>query len=59
MNDTVHLKMEGRSAELLMKVEPKLYWKFLSVENGISTMYVKLKKALYGTLQLAMLFGRL
>ena len=31
MNDTVHLKMEGRLAELLVKVELNLYWKFLSV----------------------------
>ena len=33
MNDTVHLKMQGRLAEQLMKVEPKLYWKFLNLEN--------------------------
>ena len=34
MNDSVHLKMEGRLEEKLVKVEPKLYQKFLSVENG-------------------------
>jgi len=34
------------------------YQKFLSVENGRSTMYVMLKKALYGTLQVAMLFWK-
>ena len=56
MNDTVHRKMEGRLVELLMKVEPKLYRKFLSVESGRSTMYVKLKKALYGTSQAVMHF---
>jgi len=58
MDDFVQLKMEGRLAELLVKVDPKLYRKFLSVENGRSTMYVKLKKALYGTLQAAMLFWK-
>ena len=31
MNVNVHLKMEGRLAELLMKAEAKLNWKFLSV----------------------------
>jgi len=46
MNDVVHLKMEGRLAELLAKVDPKLYRKFLSVENGRSSMYVKLKRLL-------------
>ena len=51
------LKMEGMLA-LLVKLEPKLYRKFLGVENERSTMYVKLKKALYGTLQAAMIFGR-
>jgi len=59
MNDTVHLKMEGRLAELLVKVERKLYRKFVCVENGRSTMYVKLKKALYGSLQATMLFWKL
>jgi len=34
MNDTVHLKIEGRLEEKLVKVESKLYQKFLSVENG-------------------------
>ena len=37
MNDTVHLKMEGSLAESLLKEDPNLYQKFLSVENVRST----------------------
>ena len=58
MNDTVHVKMEGSLAELMVKIDPKLYQKYLSNENGKSVLYVRLKKALYGTLQAAMLFWR-
>ena len=58
VNDVLHLKMEGRLAKLLVKLDPKLYRKFLSVDNGRSIMYVKLKKALYRTLQSAILFWK-
>jgi len=58
MNDTVHVKMEGCLAELLVKIDPELYRKFLSNKNGKSVLYVRLKKAVYGTLQAAMLFWR-
>ena len=50
MNDTVHVKMEGSLAELMVKIDPKLYRKYLSNENGHSV--------LYGTLQAAILFWR-
>jgi len=36
----------------------KLYQKFLSVEIGRSTMYVKLKMAHFGALQAVMLFWK-
>jgi len=56
MVGNVHVKLEGRLAELLMKLEPKLYNEYLYNGNGKHTMYVKLKKELYGKLQAAMLF---
>ena len=52
----IHMKMEGKLAELKVKLEPKIYRRYLQNENGGSVMYVKLKKALYGTRQAAQLF---
>ena len=52
----VHMKLEGKIADLLTKLEPDLYNKYIKTINGKSIIYVKLKKALYGTLQAAMLF---
>jgi len=53
MVGNVHVKLEGRLAELLTKLDPKLYNEYLYNNNGKPTMYVKLKKALYGILQAA------
>jgi len=52
----VHMKLEGKIADLLSELEPELYNKYIQKVKGRSIMYVKLKKALYGTLQAAMLF---
>eukprot|EP00957_Ditylum_brightwellii_P113528 8656010-Ditylum_brightwellii.AAC.1 len=43
-------------AELLVKINPAPYRKHLRVENDKPVMYVHLKKALYGTMQAALLF---
>jgi hypothetical protein len=58
MEDTVHMMLEGPMAELLVKIDPKLYQKYLMVKNGKPIVYVQLKKALYGTLQAALLFWK-
>ncbi len=58
MEDTLHMMLEGKMAELLVKLDPKLYHKYVQVEKGKNILYVKLKKALYGTLKAALLFGR-
>jgi len=52
----VHMKLEGKIADLLAELEPDLYRKYMIKMNGKSVLYVKLRKALYGTLQAAMLF---
>ena len=57
--DDVHMKMEGKMAELLVKLDPKLYRKYITSENGKSVLYVTPKKALYGTLQAAMMFWKM
>jgi hypothetical protein len=43
--------LEGKMAELLVQLDPELYSQHLFVENGKKHLYVKLKKALYGTLK--------
>jgi hypothetical protein len=46
-------------AELLVKIDPKLYRKYLLlVSKGKPVIYVQLKKALYGTQQVALLFWK-
>ena len=58
MVGNVHVKLEGRLAELLAKIDPVTYNEYIHSTNGQPTMYVKLRKALYGTLQAAMLFWK-
>ena len=58
MDDIVHMKLEGKMAELLVKVDPKMYRKYVQMEKGKTVLYVELKKALYGTLKVALLFWR-
>jgi len=50
MDELVHMKLEGKMAELLVKLDPKLYRKYVQVVKGKSILYVELKKALFGTL---------
>jgi hypothetical protein len=52
----VHMVLEGTMAELLVKIDPKLYRKYLLIKEGKPVMYVQLEKALYGTLQAGLLF---
>jgi hypothetical protein len=50
MEDLVHMKLEGKIAELFVKLDPKLYRKHVQMENGKQVSNVELKKALYRTL---------
>jgi hypothetical protein len=34
MEDLVHMKLEGKMAELLVKVDQKLYQKYVQTHNG-------------------------
>ena len=58
MDEVIHMRLEGPLAELLTKVNEELYSKYVVKENGKSVIYVRLRKALYGTLQAALLFWR-
>jgi hypothetical protein len=58
IDEVLHVRLEGPLAQLLTKVDPKLYTKFISKENGKDVMYVRLAKALYGMLQAVLLFWK-
>jgi hypothetical protein len=56
MDELVHIHFEGTLAELLVGINPSLYWKYVFIERGRPVLYAKLAKALYGTLRAALLF---
>jgi hypothetical protein len=56
MKGKVVMKLEGVMAEAILKIDPKQYTKYVVKENGKDVIYVILAKALYGTLQAALLF---
>jgi hypothetical protein len=58
MDDVVHMKLEGKMVELLVKIDPKMYRKHVQLEKGKTVLYVELRKALYGTLKAALLFWK-
>ena len=55
INELIHLRLDGELAELLIKVDAS-YHKFLTYEGKTPVIYMQLSKALYGTLQAALLF---
>ena len=57
IDEQLHFKLEGEIAELLVKVDPT-YAEFVSKEKGKTVIYAELSKALYGTLQAALLFWK-
>jgi hypothetical protein len=56
VDEEIYVKLEGLMAELMVKMNPGKYGPHLTKEKGQSVLYVKLLKALYGTLQAALLF---
>jgi hypothetical protein len=56
IDELVHVRLEGPMAELLTWVDPNKYRTYICKENGKQVLYVELQKALYGTLQAAILF---
>jgi hypothetical protein len=58
MDELVHMQMEGPFAELLARVDPEKYETYFVMEGGKKVLYVILQKALYSTLQAALLFWK-
>jgi len=59
MDEEVRVWLVGKMAELLVKIDPDKYGPCVTWERGKMVLYVCLKKALYGTLQVALLFWKL
>jgi hypothetical protein len=56
MKGKVVMTLEGVMAEVILKIDQTKYKKHITKENGKDVIYVILTKALYGTLQAALLF---
>ena len=56
MDEVLHLRLDGPMAELLCKVDEKKYRQYMYYEKKKPVLYVQLMRALYGTLQAALLF---
>jgi len=60
MEENVHMLLEGTVTEMIVKLDPLMYKEHIWYnKKGKPMMYVQLKKALYGTLQAALLFWKL
>jgi hypothetical protein len=58
MDQTVYMQIDGMMADLLVKINPSLYTKYTLKERGKTVIYVRLKKALYGTITALLLFWK-
>ena len=55
--ETVHIKREGKMVDIMTKLDPKLYCKYITIDKGRLVLYVELKTSLYGMLQAALFSG--
>jgi hypothetical protein len=56
-DEDITMILKGRLAELMVKVAPNLYRKYISVDaKGSAILYIKMQKAIYGLLRIALLF---
>jgi hypothetical protein len=58
MDEVIHMRIDGPMVRLLVDIAPELYEPYVTEEHGKPVIYVKLEKALYGTLQAAILFWK-
>lgn len=55
-NEDTHLCLTGYLVQILLSIDHNKYAPYVTLENGQAVIYVKLLKALYGTLHVAHLF---
>lgn len=58
IDEIIHMRLTGPLALLLTKVDKNLYEKYVTYEKGKPVIYIRLAKALYGTLQAILLFWK-
>ena len=58
MDDFVLMKFTGESVDILCKMNPE-HAKFVTIENGVKTLYVKLVKAIYGCVKSTLMWYNL
>ena len=56
MDEIINMKIDGKMAQLMTKIDPKKYEKYRVMEEVKLVIYVRILKALYGTLKAALLF---
>ena len=54
----VHVVLDGRMAELLTRISPETYQRYVHHKRGQKLIYCQLNVALYGTLKAALLFWK-
>ena len=53
---TVHMKICGELVDILISIDQNYYQDYVTYERGQKVIYVELLKAIYGTLEAALLF---
>jgi hypothetical protein len=56
--EDVHVILDGRMAELLAKISPETYQKYVHHRRGQAYIYCRCNVAIYGTLKAALLFWK-
>jgi hypothetical protein len=59
IDEVVHVRFEGEIAKMIVRIDPKLYEKYVRDDNDKAVLYVELLQALYGILRAAHLFWKL
>ena len=54
--DTTYVKMSGELTSFLVEMNPDTYSEYVVIEKGKETIYLLLKRALYGCVKSALLF---
>jgi hypothetical protein len=57
MDELVHIRFEGALPELIIRISPGLYCKYLFIERVKQILTVILVKVLYGTIRLLLKFS--
>jgi hypothetical protein len=58
MDEIVHMRVVVKMVDILSQINPLVYKPFIVYENSVQVIYVLLNKALYGTINAALMFWR-